>query len=47
MRLWRDTYMPNGLVTFLLDRHADVAEMQIDAPNPDFYYKELELKRRV
>jgi CubicO group peptidase (beta-lactamase class C family) len=34
--------LPSGLVNFIIDDHAKVSEMQIDIPNPDFYFTEFE-----
>ena len=34
--------LPYGLVNFIIDDHGKVVEMQIDIPNPDFYFDELE-----
>ena len=45
---WRDSIVypfPQGFVTFTLDARGRVDEMKIDVPNPDFDFKELELKR--
>ena len=37
--------LPSGLVNFIIDDQGDVVEMQIDIPNPDFYFDELEFIR--
>jgi len=45
---WRDSVsypFPRGFVTFVLNAQGQIAEMKIDVPNPDFDFKELELKR--
>jgi CubicO group peptidase (beta-lactamase class C family) len=46
---WRDTvsyaFKQRGFVTFTLNAHGKVDEMKMDVPNPDFDFKELELKR--
>ena len=34
--------LPYGLVNFIIDEQGKVSEMQIDIPNPDFYFDELE-----
>jgi len=34
--------LPPGLVNFVIDDQGKVVEMQIDIPNPDFYFTELE-----
>ncbi len=34
--------LPSGLVNFIIDDKGKVSEMQIDIPNPDFYFDELE-----
>jgi hypothetical protein len=47
---WRDTVVypfPRGFVTFTLDPQGKPSEMKIDVPNPDFDFKELELRRRA
>jgi hypothetical protein len=46
---WRDSIVypfPRGFVTFVLDQKGKIAEMKIDVPNPDFLFRELELKRK-
>ena len=40
-----DYPFPRGWVTFTLDPQGKVSEMKLDVPNPDFDFKELELKR--
>jgi CubicO group peptidase (beta-lactamase class C family) len=45
---WRETVVypfPRGFVNFTLTNEGKVDEMKIDVPNPDFDFKELELKR--
>jgi CubicO group peptidase (beta-lactamase class C family) len=45
---WREGIVypfPRGFVTFTLDARGRPAEMKIDVPNPDFDFKELELRR--
>lgn len=34
--------LPSGLVNFIIDDQGKVVEMEIDIPNPDFYFDELE-----
>ncbi|HEV8538153.1 MAG TPA: serine hydrolase [Bacteroidota bacterium] len=34
-----------GFVQFILDKDANVTELKVDIPNPDFDFKELELKK--
>ena len=46
---WRPSIVypfPKGFVTFILNARAQVDEMKLDVPNPDFDFKELEFKRR-
>lgn len=46
---WRDTIVypfPKGFVTFILNPQGKVDEMKIDVPNPDFFFTELEFKRK-
>jgi CubicO group peptidase (beta-lactamase class C family) len=45
---WRrpNPFIPDGWATFVLDRGGKVVELKVDAPNPDFDFTELELKRR-
>jgi CubicO group peptidase (beta-lactamase class C family) len=45
---WRtlNPYIPDGWATFVLDRGGKAAEVRIDCPNDDFFFTELELKRR-
>jgi CubicO group peptidase (beta-lactamase class C family) len=46
---WRASVVypfPKGFVTFILNARAQVDEMKLDVPNPDFDFKELEFKRR-
>jgi hypothetical protein len=45
---WRESVaypFPRGFVTFTLNPRAEVDEMKLDVPNPDFDFKELEFKR--
>lgn len=45
---WRDGVVypfPRGFVTFTLDPQGRASELKIDVPNPDFDFKELELRR--
>ena len=45
---WRDGVVyrfGRGFVTFTVDEKGKVSEMKIDVPNPDFDFKEIELKR--
>jgi CubicO group peptidase (beta-lactamase class C family) len=39
-------FLPKGLATFLLDKNGQVSELQIDCPNPDLDFRELELIKR-
>ena len=34
--------LPSGLVNFIIDDKGKVVQMEIDIPNPDFYFDELE-----
>jgi CubicO group peptidase (beta-lactamase class C family) len=45
---WRrpNPFIPDGWATFVLDRAGKSIELKVDAPNPDFDFTELELKRR-
>ena len=45
---WRNTsaWFGVGAATFLLDPFGAVTEMKLDVPNDDFWFQELELKRR-
>ena len=45
---WRtlNPYIPDGWATFVLDRGGRPEELRVDCPNPDFFFTELELKRR-
>lgn len=45
---WRrpNPYIPDGWATFVLDRAGKSVELKVDAPNPDFDFTELELRRR-
>lgn len=38
--------LPQGKVNFILDQDGNVSEFTIDVPNPDFYFTELEFKRK-
>ena len=38
--------LPPGFCTFILGSDGKVAEMKIDVPNPDFYFTELEFKKK-
>jgi hypothetical protein len=44
---WRrpNPYIPDGWASFVLDRAGKAVELKVDAPNPDFDFTELELKR--
>ncbi len=46
---WRKTFawFGRGAATFLLDPMGKVAELRLDVPNDDFWFYELELKRKV
>jgi CubicO group peptidase (beta-lactamase class C family) len=46
---WRDTFawFGPGTATFILDASGEVDEVRLDVPNDDFWFHELELKRRV
>jgi CubicO group peptidase (beta-lactamase class C family) len=39
--------LPYGLVTFTIDYEGKVTEMEIDIPNPDFYFDELEFIKQA
>jgi len=39
--------LPPGLVNFVIDDHGEVVEMQIDVPNPDFDFTELEFFKKA
>lgn len=45
---WRrlNPYIPDGWATFVLDRRGRADEVRVDCPNDDFFFSELELKRR-
>ncbi|MEJ2542301.1 MAG: DUF3471 domain-containing protein, partial [Gemmatimonadota bacterium] len=45
---WRNTFawFGRGAATFLLDSHGEVTEVRLDVPNNDFWFYELELKRK-
>jgi CubicO group peptidase (beta-lactamase class C family) len=45
---WRrpNPFIPDGWATFVLDRAGKAVELKVDAPNPDFDFTELELKRK-
>jgi hypothetical protein len=45
---WRHEFpwFDHGWVQFVLDRNGDVAELKLDVPNEDFWFTELEFKRR-
>ena len=38
--------LPYGTVQFIIDQEGRVEEMKIDIPNPDFYFTELEFKKK-
>ena len=45
---WRESVVypfPRGFVNFVLNPQAQVDEMKLEVPNPDFDFKELEFKR--
>jgi hypothetical protein len=46
---WRHAFpwFGDGLVQFRLDDQGNVIDMRIDVPNDDFWFTELELKRRA
>ncbi len=37
--------LPSGLVNFIINDKGEVVEMEIDIPNPDFYFTELEFMK--
>jgi CubicO group peptidase (beta-lactamase class C family) len=45
---WRRPFpwFGNGRASFVLDKDAAVTELKLDVPNDDFWFEELELKRR-
>ncbi len=46
---WRDSIVypfTRGFVTFTLNSQGKIDEMEVDVPNPDFNFKELEFKRK-
>lgn len=46
---WRDSVkynFPRGWVSFVLNRDGEAEELKIDQPNDDFWFYELELKKR-
>ena len=47
---WRPTVaynFPMGFVTFTIDKNGKAGELEIDQPNNDFWFYELEFKRRA
>ncbi|OFY37125.1 MAG: hypothetical protein A2W91_01255 [Bacteroidetes bacterium GWF2_38_335] len=38
--------LPTGKVNFIINQDGKVEEMKIDVPNPDFYFTELEFKKK-
>jgi len=42
IELKRVPSLPSGLVNFIISDQGEVVEMEIDIPNPDFYFTELE-----
>jgi hypothetical protein len=45
---WRHSFpwFGEGTVQFILDADAKVTEMKVDVPNDDFWFTELEFKRK-
>ena len=45
---WRHEFpwFDDGWAQFVLDRNGDVAELKLDVPNEDFWFTELEFRRR-
>ena len=45
---WRKEFawFGDGKVQFLMDQHGKIVEMKIDVPNEDFWFTELEFKRK-
>jgi hypothetical protein len=45
---WRREFpwFGDGLVQFVLDANGDVDQLKIDVPNDDFWFTELELRRK-
>ena len=47
---WRPTVaynFPAGFVTFTIDKNGKADELEIDQPNNDFWFYELEFKRKM
>jgi CubicO group peptidase (beta-lactamase class C family) len=45
--VWSEQHMlPDGMVTFQLDKNGLVDKMDISCPNPDLYFYELDLKKQ-
>jgi hypothetical protein len=40
-------WFDEGTVQFLMDANGKVVEMKIDVPNEDFWFTELEFKKRM
>ena len=44
---WDQVHMlPVGTASFIIDQNGQTEEVKINVPNPDFYFEELEFKRR-
>lgn len=44
---WDQVHMlPVGTASFIIDQNGQTKEVKINVPNPDFYFEELEFKRR-
>jgi CubicO group peptidase (beta-lactamase class C family) len=46
IRLRNIPSLPAGTVRFIIDQEGEVEEMKIDIPNPDFYFTELEFRKK-
>jgi CubicO group peptidase (beta-lactamase class C family) len=46
IKLRNSPLLPEGKVSFILGKNGSVEEMKIDIPNPDFYFTELEFKKK-
>lgn len=42
---FRDSFLPDGFVTFQFDSNGEVTGFKIDLPNPDFHFHHLDFKR--
>jgi hypothetical protein len=46
IRLRNTPSLPYGTVRFIINEEGSVEEMKIHIPNPDFYFEELEFKKK-